>query len=190
MQYADSTRREEALSEYCQEAFGFLPLGHIDLDLPVDGVTGVAYILPQAVSPGTGKHRVYTKRMLLSDGIDEILPEWAFFIRAVIDTDSLSPTASREQLHNDEILGAVRDSLGKQIKDWARTTLSQSSPLASKILITHHLALRALAVTDDDMLSLVAEILPFETSDGELTLREVTSRSPGGEIVHAPTTDA
>ena len=179
--------RERSLAAYCEETFGFTPLAHIDLELPLAGASGVAFLLPQAVSPGSGQHRVYMKRMLLGPRIDRVLPEWAFFVRAVVDTDALSPTASREQLHDDELLMTVRDALGSQIKAWVTSTLSTPTPLARSVLETHHLALRALAVTDTEMLELVAEVLPFETSDGPMTLADAAE---DGEIVYASTTEA
>ncbi|KUF06926.1 HSP90 family protein [Leucobacter sp. G161] len=187
VEYPSGSARAAALTDYCERTFGFTPLGHIDLELPVAGVTGAAFILPQAVTPGSGQHRVYMKRMLLSTRTDRVLPDWSFFVRAVIDSDTLSPTASREQLHDDEILLGVRDALGEQIKRWALDTLRTPSQLARKVLETHHLALRAIALTDQDMLDLVAEVLPFETSDGPMTLAMVAD---GGELVYTSTTEA
>lgn len=186
-QHPSDAARERRLAEYCEQTFGFTPLGHIDLSLPVAGVSGVAFILPQAVSPGSGQHRVYMKRMLLGPRVDRVLPEWAFFIRAVIDTDTLSPTASREQLHDDEVLMSVRDALGEQLKQWAMSTLRGSGRLARAVVSTHHLALRALALTDRAMLDLVSEILPFETTDGPMTLAQAGRQ---GEIVYTTTTEA
>ena len=183
----DPKQRKQALDAYCERIFGFTPIGHIDLELPLVGLTGVAFILPQAVSPGSGQHRVYMKRMLLGARVDRVLPEWAFFVRAVLDSDALSPTASREQLHEDEVLLEVREALGTQIKEWAKASLTEPSRLARDVISTHHLALRALAVSDAEMLDLVASILPFETTDGPMTLARAAER---GEIVYATTTEA
>lgn len=186
-EYPVPGERERALDRACESLFGFTPLGRIDLDLPVAGVSGVAFILPQAVSPGSGQHRVYTRRMLLGSRVDRILPDWAFFTRAVIDAEGLSPTASREQLHDDEVLQAAREALGTQIIAWAARTLTSGSRLAADFIRTHHLALRALAVTEPDMLELVARVLPFETTDGPLTLAQVAER---GEVVYSTTTES
>ena len=185
--HAGERERSAAIVDYCERTLGFTPLAWIDLDLPIAGASGLAFLLPQAVSPGSGHHRVYLKRMLLGPRIDRVLPEWAFFTRAVIDAEALSPTASREQLHDDEVLLAVREALGAQVKAWVRETLSEPGALARRVLEVHHLALRALAVTDPEMLDLVAEVLPFETSDGPLTLRDVADR---GEVVYTSTTEA
>lgn len=187
VEHPTAAARQIALNDYCERTFGFTPLGSIKLDLPVAGVTGVAFILPQAVSPGSGQHRVYTKRMLLGPRVDRVLPDWAFFVRAVLDTNTLSPTASREQLHDDEVLMGVREAIGAQLKQWALAELRGSSTLARTVIATHHLALRGLALTDPAMLDLVSEILPFETTDGAMTLAQAAQ---GGEVVYTTTTEA
>lgn len=88
--------KREAYTAYCRELFDFAP---IELDLPAAGLRGVAYVLPTAVSPAQrAGHRVHLKGMLLTDQAPELLPEWAFFVRCVVDTTSLRPTASRESL--------------------------------------------------------------------------------------------
>ncbi len=180
--------RAAALAAYCEQVFGFTPLGHIDLSVPVAGVSGVAFILPQAVTPGSGRHRVYVKRMLLGPRIDQVLPDWAFFVRAVVNSDSLVPTASREQVHSDEILLATREALADQLKNWALSTLDSGTTLARQFITTHHLALRALALSDNDMLDLVAAVVPFETTDGPLPLAQVASVT--GELLYTTTTEA
>lgn len=180
--------RTAALAAYCEQLFGFTPLGHIDLSVPLAGVSGVAFILPQAVTPGSGRHRVYVKRMLLGPRVDQVLPDWAFFVRAVINSDTLVPTASREQVHSDEILLATQEALAGQLRAWALSTLTSPSTLARRFITTHHLALRALALTDNEMLDLVAAVVPFETTDGPQPLAQVASAT--GELLYTTTTEA
>lgn len=180
--------RAAALAAYCEQTFGFTPLGHIDLSVPLAGVGGVAFILPQAVTPGSGRHRVYVKRMLLGPRVDQVLPDWAFFVRAVINSDTLVPTASREQVHSDEILLATQEALAGQLREWALNTLTSSSTLARRFITTHHLALRALALTDNAMLDLVAAVVPFETTDGPMPLTEAAAQT--GELLYTTTTEA
>ena len=93
-------------------------------------------MLPQAANPADGsRHRVYLKGMLLSDAAAGLLPEWAFFVRCVIDADGLRPTASREALYEDETLAVVRDNLGDRIRDWlsaaGRARTRSGSPRSS-----------------------------------------------------------
>lgn len=185
--YPSTSRRDAALVDYCERTFGFTPLAHIDLALPVAGLTGVAFVLPQAVAPSAGHSRVYVKGMLVGARVDHVLPEWAFFVRAVIASDTLTPAASREQLRRDDILLATQEALGDQIKRWVVDRLRSPGRIGRAFLATHHLALRALAVTDDTMLDLVADVAPFDTTDGPLTLREVRAR---GEVLFTSTLEA
>lgn len=186
VQYASDAARAAALRAYCEQELGFTPLAHIDLEVPLAGVSGVAFVLPQSVTAGSHAHRVYVKRILLNARTEGLLPEWAFFVRVVADT-GLSPTASREALHDDEILEATREQLGAQLRAWARRTLTNGSDTARAFISTHHLALRSLAVSDAEMLELVAQILPYETTDGLLTLADVSRQ---GELLYTTTTEA
>lgn len=180
--------REQALLRYGEAVFGFTALGVIDLGVPEVGLTGVAFVLPAAVAPTGARHRVYVKRMLLGDRVDGLLPDWAFFVRAVVNADGLNPTASREQLHTDEVLVTAQERLAAALRAWASTALTEDTAFRAQFLRTHHLSLRALAAEDDEMLELVARTLPYETTGGALTLTEVGERS--GEILYTPTTES
>lgn len=185
-EYPDAGSRAQALARYCEQTFGFTPLAHVDLEVPLAGVTGVAFVLPAAVPPGGGgSHRVSLKRMLLGSRVEGLLPDWAFFVRCAIDATGLRPTASREQLYTDEVLLATQEALAGAVRSWTLATLESSTTLAQQLVSTHHLAIRSLALTDDAMLDLAARILPFETTDGALTLAEVAAEH--GRVVYAPT---
>ncbi|MBT2471993.1 HSP90 family protein [Streptomyces sp. ISL-66] len=165
--------RRVALAGHCAQLFGFTPLDSIDLDLPVAGVRGVAYVLPEPTSPAhRSGHRVHLKGMLLTDKADNLLPDWAFFVRAALDTDTLRPTASRENLYDDETLAAVREALGVRIRGWL-TELAASEPeRLAAFLSVHHLGVKSLARHDAELLGLMLPWLPFETSDGSMSLEE------------------
>jgi molecular chaperone HtpG len=180
--YPSPGARLAALARYGQEALGFTPLDVIELDVPVAGVRGVAYVLPGAASPaGKGRHRVYLKGMLLSDAADGLLPDWAFFARAVLDTDLLRPTASREGLYEDETLAAVRDALGDRIRDWLTELAANEPERLQRFLAVHRLGVKALARYDEELLRLMLPWLPFETTDGVVSMTEFTRNHP---VVH------
>ncbi len=162
-------------------------LDAVPLSLPAAGLTGVAYVLAGSPSPASRqRHRVHLKRMLLSDAVDGLLPPWAFFVRVVIDTGALQPLASREGLYEDATLEAVREGLGASVRAWL-TVLAQEEPARLQALVrVHALALKALAVHDDDLLRLFAPWLPMETSFGRMTLGEVVAR---GDVRYAGTTE-
>ncbi|MFG3257669.1 HSP90 family protein [Streptomyces sp. NPDC048172] len=174
--------RRVALAAHCQETFGFAPLDSVELDVPLAGVRGVAYVLPTAVSPAQrGAHRVHLKGMLLTERADELLPEWAFFVRCVLDTDSLRPTASRENLYADETLAAVREALGEALRGWLAELAAGDQERLAQFLAVHHLGVKSLARHDTEMLRLMLPWLPFETTEGQLSLEEFARRHP---VVH------
>ncbi|MFD3805415.1 HSP90 family protein [Streptomyces sp. NPDC058619] len=168
--------RRVALAGHCAQLFGFTPLDTIDLDLPVAGVRGVAYVLPEPTSPAhRAGHRVHLKGMLLTDRADNLLPDWAFFVRAVLDTDTLRPTASRENLYDDETLSAVRDALGTRIRGWLAELAASDPERLAAFLRVHHLGVKSMARHDSELLALMLPWLPFETSDGSMSLVEFTA---------------
>ncbi|MFC0598349.1 HSP90 family protein [Streptomyces palmae] len=171
--YPTPGARSRALAAYGEEVFGFTPLDTIELDLPAVGLKGIACVLPEAVPAGRRHgHRVHVKGMLLSEQAEEILPEWAFFVRCVVDAESLRPTASRESLYEDDTLAAVRDALAERLRAWISRTAASDPELLGRFLQAHHLAVKSLAVHDDEILRMLLPWLPFETTDGHTTLDE------------------
>ncbi|MGW1124487.1 HSP90 family protein [Streptomyces sp. NPDC002526] len=165
--------RSRALAAYGTEVFGFEPLDTLDLDLPAVGLKGIACVLPEAVPTGRRHgHRVYVKGMLLSEQAEEILPDWAFFVRCVVDAESLRPTASRESLYEDDTLAAVRDALAERLRGWISRIAASDPELLARFLGAHHLAVKSLAVHDDEILRMLLPWIPFETTDGSATLDE------------------
>jgi molecular chaperone HtpG len=173
-EHASAETRRAALLGYGRQVCGFTPLDVIDLDVPEADLTGVAFVLPTALEPARNTfHRVYLKRMLLADDVRGLLPGWTFFVRAIVDSGGLRPTASREALVEDELLRSVRESLGEQVRGWL-TRLAVSDPaLLSEFVRVHWQGVTALAVHDDDMLALVDRFVPFDTSVGHVTLEKL-----------------
>ncbi|MEV3967383.1 HSP90 family protein [Streptomyces sp. NPDC050698] len=171
--YPTPGARSRALAAYGEEVFGFKPLDTIELDLPAVGLKGIACVLPETVPAGRRQgHRVHVKGMLLSEQAEEILPEWAFFVRCVVDAESLRPTASRESLYEDDTLAAVRDALAERLRDWIARAAASDPELLHRFLQAHHLAVKSLAVHDDEILRMLLPWLPFETTVGHTTLDE------------------
>ena len=171
--------RRLALFEYGERTLGFAALDVIELDVPLAGVRGVAYVLPSAANPTeAGRHRVHLKGMLLSDATTGLLPDWAFFVRCVIDTDTLRPTASREGLYEDETLSAVREALGVRIRDWLTGLAAEDPNRLAAFLSVHALGVKALARHDPELLRIMLPFLEFETTDGRVPLTEFARNHP------------
>ena len=108
--------------------------------------------------------------MLLTDTADNLVPEWAFFVRCVIDTDALRPTASRESLYDDEALAVARDAIGAQIREWISRLAAEDPTRLEAFLAVHELGVKALARHDADLLAAMLPWLRFETTAGHLNL--------------------
>lgn len=181
--YASPAQRRAALFEYGERTLGFTPLDVIDLDAELAGVSGVAFVLSQPGNPADpSAHRVYLKGMLLGDAVRGLLPDWAFFVRCVIDTDSLRPTASREGLYEDERLAIIRDTLGNRIRDWLTEIAAEQPERLAAFLSVHALGVKAMARHSPDMLRIMVPHLLFETTDGRVPLTEFARNHPAVRV--------
>jgi molecular chaperone HtpG len=178
----------DRMSTYCERTFGFRPFEVLPLDVPTVGLTGAAFVMPDAAHPGSRQaHRIYLKRMLVGDSVEGLLPDWAYFVRCAVNTSALRPTASREALYQDETLLAVRDELGGTLKDWLVRLGATEPERATRLLGRHQLGMKSVALVDDELLRLVEHWLPFETTDGHVTLRQF--RRKYTSILYTPDVD-
>ena len=100
--------------EFGKEIFESDHLDAIPLKSQAGDVEGIAYVLPYTATLTSKRaHRVYLKNMLLSENVENLLPEWAFFVKAAVNANDLRPTASRETFYEDDKLQAARDTLGE-----------------------------------------------------------------------------
>jgi len=177
--YESPSDRRAALLAYGREVFGSDFIDCIPLKSSAGDVEGVAFVLP--FSPhynAKQKHRVYLKNMLLSESAENLLPDWAFFVKCVVNANELRPTASRESFYENETLAKAREALGLALRRYL-TELAKDDPRALQRLISlHGLSVKALALDDDEFYRLVIGWLPFETSLGMMTLVDYRRQSP------------
>lgn len=139
--------RERALRQAGTEILHLPVMDVLDIEADAGKVRGLAFVVGGTVSPvDRPAHRVYLKRMLLGESVPGLLPDWAFFIRAMVNTDALTPTASREQLYDDAAFDLATEELGEAIRD-ALVRMAADDPVRlGRIVDVHFLGLKALAV--------------------------------------------
>jgi molecular chaperone HtpG len=135
-----------------------------------------------AATYGTSDNRnvsVFVRGMLINGDERDLLPPWAGFVGAVIESDVLKPTASRESLqenHDYEAAQhAIRESL---IHELARVAKDQPAAWR-RILRRHNEALLGAALSDHRLFELLADELTVPTSQGDLRVSTVLERSQG-----------
>jgi molecular chaperone HtpG len=166
-----------AAQEELQELVGARALATLTVTVPEAGLRGAAVVLAEPTTPTARQsHRVYVKGMLVGNDIESLLPEWAFFVRCVVDAEQLRLTASREGLYEDDLLERVRTALGEQVRRWMLRTAEVNPAVFERFLAAHMLGVKAMAAVDDDLLRAVLPWLRFETTAGSLTLAEIVVR--------------
>lgn len=125
-------------------------------------------------------HKVYLKRMLLSEDDCNLLPSWAFFIRCLVNADGLLSTASRESFVSNDLLKDARKEIGVAIKEYLRGLVQNNRSVFDKILDVHHFHIKAIASEDNELLRLFMDYLPFETNRGIRSFGSI--RSAGNTI--------
>ncbi|MER5387659.1 HSP90 family protein [Saccharopolyspora sp. NPDC002686] len=175
---ADERSAAAALEEFGEELIQHRPLETIELSVPATGTQGVAYVLPYAPPPGARRSgELYLGRMLLGEDLSELLPEWAHFVRCVINTEGLHPTASREQLVADEALEYTREEIGKALRRWIVQQATTRPARFERFVAVHDLGLKSMAVHDDDLAAAVLPWLTVETSVGRMTVHDYLEQS-------------
>lgn len=160
--------------DYGHSVFGTRFLDAIPLKSATGGVEGLAFVLPASASLASKRsHRVYLKNMLLSESADGLFPDWAFFVQCVVDVKDLKPTASRESFHEDESLDAARESLGQCLRDYLIDVAKNDRERLNRLIALHYMAIKALALEDDEFFRMFIDWLPFETSLGQMSLADV-----------------
>ena len=173
-----------------EECFGETFLECIPLSSQAGQVEGLALVLAHTPSPAARpQHRVYLKHMFLSDAAENLLPGWAFFVKAVINTQALRPTASRESFYEDDVLARTRVELGDCLRQHLERLRAHHPERLERLIHLHHDALKSLAIHDDDFLKIFADMLPFETSAGRMSLGAFRQTLDGRPIRYTRTVD-
>lgn len=172
--YPSRRAEDEAMLEFGRQAFETRFLDWIPLKSKAGGVDGVAFVLPYAASlAAKQKHRVYLKNMLLTESADNLLPEWAFFVRCVVNATNLRPTASRESFYEDKALSQTQTELGECLRNYLMELKQHDREQLERLIAVHHRSFKSLAVEDDEFFRIIADLLPFETSHGTMALGEI-----------------
>ena len=151
-----------AQQQWCDEHLGSAGMDIIPIDVPAAGVKGIAIVSQRPNALSSDHHTVYAKRMLVSRACEGIVPQWAYFVRFIGNSNYLRLTASREQLSDDELLENTRQAIGSSIRQWLEDMAEHSPSRFNDFISIHAMGLRAVAVRDPYMLDLTARYVPLD----------------------------
>lgn len=175
---------EQAIQEHIVRAFRgsqplwVLPLEDRAVDLGHDTLTvplkGYLFVPPGSVASirEYGDLSVYIRRMFICERERDLLPPWARFVRGVIDSPLLQPTASRESLHQDDHFELVRQAIEEQLGDGLRELAKDDPTVWKQIVRGHSDVIVGWAVSDNEFFERVEDIVTFRTSRGPLSIQE------------------
>jgi molecular chaperone HtpG len=182
----DSTKDE--LLQYGKQAFNINFLDAFRLSSATGEIEGAGFIVPYKIQfTGSKEHKIYLKRMFLCEQSGNLLPEWASFVKCIINTNTLKPTASRESLMDCEDLKIAKKELNSAFKDYLRLLSVANTNILEEIIGTHHLYIKALAAEDSELLKLFVDYIPFETNKGMMNFRSM--KTYNDEIFFTPSMD-
>ncbi|MDR1593851.1 MAG: HSP90 family protein [Prevotellaceae bacterium] len=182
----DSSKEE--LLEYGKQAFSINFLDVFRMSSATGEIEGVGFIMPYKIQfTGSKEHKIYLKRMFLCEQAGNLFPEWASFVKCVINTNALKPTASRESLMDNEDLKNAKKELNSAFKEYLRLLSITNTDILEAIINTHHLYIKALAAEDAELLKLFVDYIPFETNKGMLNFKSL--KTYNDEIFYTPSMD-
>jgi len=150
-----------------------------------DSLQGIVYILP---FPSDHKREnnsaVYVNGMFISNNCSIIMPEWASFVRVVLNNPLLTLNASRDNIHKNIKSNTLKDHIGTSIKKYLVDLCRTSPELLRAILEIHAPTVKRLVLEDSDLLSKLFSFLPFYTNMGEMTIADIKKRY--NEIYYIP----
>lgn len=176
----DPTPDREAIELELASYFDESPLEVIPVQISKPtAVSGSLYVSPQR-TPGFADEAVVTatvRRMVISRRIRGLLPDWASFLRGVLEVRTCSPTASREDLVRDREFALVQETLEAHLFDHFDKLATDDAARLESILAWHRYTFAGAALVEPRLRALLRRTYKFPTSHGVLTFEEILDRS-------------
>ena len=119
---------------------------------------------------------VFLRGMLLDDDARDLLPHWAGFVGGVIESQQLTPTASREDLQRDQQFDNTRFALSEALITGLSSLAKEQPEAWRRVLRRHNEALLGAALCDHRLFLLLKDSLHVPTSQGDLLAEQLVSK--------------
>jgi molecular chaperone HtpG len=176
-QWGSPEEQREALERFLSQRYSDRPLLVIPVHIGHPETRGVLYTTDQPM-PGVGSSGMvdlYVRRMCIRLNDPDLLPDWATFVRGVIDAD-LQPTAARDNVQRDAAYHRLRRALGETIVQALLDLRARDVEYFHRLCNWHQVGIKGMALRDDVFFAAVSLHLPFHTNEGTLSLAEYLKR--------------
>lgn len=156
------------------EPIACLPIPENDL-----GLRGLVWIQDGSTYASSDNRNVHVfiRNMFISDKEKDLLPRWAGFCGAVLESVNFQPTASREALQTDKYFKDVQEYLHDFLSSALRDLILSEPESWRRILRQHNESLLGAAVTDNRLFKAMASSLQVPTIYGEMSIKQILKRS-------------
>ena len=128
---------------------------------------------------GTSDNRnlsIFLRGMLLDDDARDLLPPWAGFIGGVIESNKLTPTASREDLQRDSHYSAVQYALSESLITGLAEISRRQPEVWRRIIVRHNETLLGASLCDERLFDLLIDTIKVPTSQGDLPVKSLINK--------------
>lgn len=174
-----ATARKQALAFASRFEKNFEPLCTLPVHPQSDSDAQGLLWVQDGATYGTSDNRnlsVFLRGMLLDDDARDLLPHWAGFIGGVIESQQLTPTASREDLQRDQQFENTRFALTEALITGLSNVAKEQPEAWRRVLRRHNEALLGAALCDDRLFLLLMDSLHVSTSQGDLLPQQLVSK--------------
>ena len=128
---------------------------------------------------GTSDNRnlaIFLRGMLLDDDAKKLLPSWAGFIGGAIESNALTPVASREALQKDAAYEEARHLISESLIEGLAHLANNEPSIWRRIVARHNEALLGACLADERLFGAMMDSLQVPTSQGDLPVKSLINK--------------
>ena len=120
---------------------------------------------------------VFARNMFITNEGRELLPLWAGFVGCVVESNQLTPTASREDIQKDGAYYDLQDLLANTLIQGLKHIAQNEAENWRRIVSRHNQSLTGAAVNDDSLFEILQNEIKLPSSYGEMTVAALLNKS-------------
>ena len=128
---------------------------------------------------------VFVRHMHITDKVADLLPKWAGFVGCLLNANCLTPTASREDIQQDEAFQDLQDLLHHSLVSGLQNLSKKQPANWRRVLRRHNQNLLGAAVADEDLFYSLKEELKLPTSDGDIKVSAILRQTQNKFYIQA-----